>query len=126
MDLTKQLRVDPGSTVDLGAIDPGFHGQLTSEDEARGTLLNNLALMTKLQRKLDADRKHSLLIVLQGIDGAGKDGICWHVISGMDPQGVQVVGFKQPTSEERDHVSVACSCSCPCTRPRRNFQSFTL
>ncbi|MFY9953683.1 PPK2 family polyphosphate kinase [Bradyrhizobium sp.] len=103
MNLTRHLRVDPGSTVDLGAIDPGFHGEHNSEVEARETLCNNLGLMTKLQRQLDADRKHSLLIVLQGIDGAGKDGICWHVINGMDPQGVQVVGFKQPTSEERDH-----------------------
>jgi len=41
--------------------------------------------------------------VLQGIDGAGKDGTCWHVISAMDPQGVNVTGFKQPTEEERDH-----------------------
>ena len=41
--------------------------------------------------------------MLQGIDGAGKDGTCWHVISAMDPQGVAVTGFKQPTAEERDH-----------------------
>ena len=59
--------------------------------------------MTRLQRELYAGRRHSILIVLQGIDGAGKDGICWHVIRGMDPQGVQVIGFKQPTAEERDH-----------------------
>jgi PPK2 family polyphosphate:nucleotide phosphotransferase len=103
MNLTKHLRVDPGSAVDLGAIDPGFHGEHNSAVEASETLRSNLSLMTKLQRELSADRKHSLLIVLQGIDGAGKDGICWHVIKGMDPQGVQVVGFKQPTSEERDH-----------------------
>ncbi len=43
------------------------------------------------------------MIVLQGIDGAGKDGTCWHVISAMDPQGVQVTGFKQPTAEEQEH-----------------------
>jgi PPK2 family polyphosphate:nucleotide phosphotransferase len=103
MNLTKQFRVDPGSALDLGAIDPGFHGEHKSEAEANETLRNNLALMTKLQRELYAGRKHSILIVLQGIDGAGKDGICWHVISGMDPQGVQVTGFKQPTPEERDH-----------------------
>jgi PPK2 family polyphosphate:nucleotide phosphotransferase len=103
MNLTKHLLVDPGSTVDLGAIDPGFHGENNSEVEASETLRNNLGLMTRLQRGLNADGRHSLLIVLQGIDGAGKDGICWHVINGMDPQGVRVVGFKQPTSEERDH-----------------------
>ncbi|MGA7207985.1 MAG: PPK2 family polyphosphate kinase, partial [Pseudolabrys sp.] len=59
--------------------------------------------ITELQRKLYADRGHCLLIVLQGIDGAGKDGTCWHVVSAMDPQGVDVVGFKQPSAEERDH-----------------------
>jgi polyphosphate kinase 2 (PPK2 family) len=77
MNLAKRLRVDPGSTVDLGAIDPSFHGEHNSEVEASKTLRNNLGLMSKLQRELDADRKHFLLIVLQGIDGAGKDGICW-------------------------------------------------
>jgi PPK2 family polyphosphate:nucleotide phosphotransferase len=56
-----------------------------------------------MQRKLYADRRHCLLIVLQGIDGAGKDGTCWHVVSAMDPQGVSVTGFKQPSAEERDH-----------------------
>jgi polyphosphate kinase 2 (PPK2 family) len=63
----------------------------------------NRSRITALQRKLYADRRHSLLVVLQGIDGAGKDGTCWHVISAMDPEGVNVQGFKQPTEEERDH-----------------------
>src|SRR6476660_1393275 len=75
---------------------------LSSED-AKSELDRNLSRITVLQRKLYADRSHSLLIVLQGIDGAGKDGTCWHVISAMDPQGVRVTGFKQPTEEERDH-----------------------
>ena len=64
---------------------------------------SKLQRITKLQRALYADRSHSLLIVLQGIDGAGKDGTCWHVIKAMDPQGVNVTGFKQPTEGERDH-----------------------
>ena len=56
-----------------------------------------------MQRLFYGDRSHALLIVLQGIDGAGKDGTCWHVISAMDPQGVKVQGFKQPTPEEQAH-----------------------
>jgi PPK2 family polyphosphate:nucleotide phosphotransferase len=56
-----------------------------------------------MQRLFYGDRNHALLIVLQGIDGAGKDGTCWHVIGAMDPQGVKVQGFKQPTPEEKDH-----------------------
>ena len=72
-------------------------------DDAKPELDRNLSRITALQRRLYADRRHSLLVVLQGIDGAGKDGTCWHVISAMDPQGVRVQGFKQPTEEERDH-----------------------
>jgi PPK2 family polyphosphate:nucleotide phosphotransferase len=103
MNFTKRFRVDPGSKVDISAIDPGFHGSHLNENEAAAELQHHLQRITKSQRALYAERNHSLLIVLQGIDGAGKDGTCWHVISAMDPQGVQVSGFKQPTAEEHDH-----------------------
>lgn len=103
MNFTKRFRVDPGSKLDISAIDPGFHGPHANDAEAHEELQYHLQRITKMQRALYADRRHSLLIVLQGIDGAGKDGTCWHVISAMDPQGVQVRGFKQPTPEERDH-----------------------
>jgi PPK2 family polyphosphate:nucleotide phosphotransferase len=103
MNLTKRLAVKPGSEVDLGAIDPAFHGKWKSEEDAKPELERNLSRITALQRKLYADRRHSLLVVLQGIDSAGKDGTCWHVISAMDPEGVHVQSFKQPTAEERDH-----------------------
>jgi polyphosphate kinase 2 (PPK2 family) len=103
MNLLKKFRVEPGSNVDLGSIDPAFHGHYTNDAEAAQDLQRHLARITELQRKLYADRTHSLLIVLQGIDSAGKDGTCWHVISAMDPQGVQVTGFKQPTPEEQEH-----------------------
>ena len=103
MNLAKRLKVESGSKVKLSDIDPNFHGTHESEDEAKTELQHNLNRITELQRKFYADRRHSLLIVLQGIDGAGKDGTCWHVVSAMDPQGVSVRGFKQPTAEERDH-----------------------
>jgi PPK2 family polyphosphate:nucleotide phosphotransferase len=103
VNLAKRLTVEPGSKVKLSDIDPDFHGTHESEDEAKAELQHNLDRITELQRKLYADRRHCLLIVLQGIDGAGKDGTCWHVVGAMDPQGVSVAGFKQPTAEERDH-----------------------
>jgi PPK2 family polyphosphate:nucleotide phosphotransferase len=103
VNLAKRLKVEPGSKVKLSDIDPSFHGKHESEGEAKSELQHNLGRITELQRKFYADRRHSLLIVLQGIDGAGKDGTCWHVVSAMDPQGVSVTGFKQPTAEERDH-----------------------
>jgi len=103
MNLTKRLKVGPGSQIKLSSIDPSFHGKWKSSEDAKAELDRNLARITSLQRKLYADRRHCLLVVLQGIDGAGKDGTCWHVISAMDPQGVRVQGFQQPTAEERDH-----------------------
>ena len=74
-----------------------------SEDDAKHELDRAKAKLTAMQRLFYGDRSRALLIVLQGIDGAGKDGTCWHVISAMDPQGVKVQGFKQPTPEEQAH-----------------------
>ena len=127
MKFVKKFRVEPGSHVDLGSIDPGFHGDYANDAEAAQELQRNLTRITELQRKLYADRTHSLLIVLQGIDSAGKDGTCWHVISAMDPQGVQVTGFKQPTPEEQDaRLSVARPSACAAARLRFDLQSLAL
>ena len=87
--------------MSLTDVDPDFHGDWKSVDDAQADLDKNLGRISQLQRKLYASRNDSLLVVLQGIDGAGKDGACWHVIKAMDPQGVNVVGFKQPTPEKR-------------------------
>jgi PPK2 family polyphosphate:nucleotide phosphotransferase len=103
MDFRKKFIVEPGSKVRLARIDPAFHGKHTTEAEGKEALEHYKTKITAQQRLFYGDRTRSLLIVLQGIDGAGKDGTCWHVISAMDPQGVNVVGFKQPTPEEHDH-----------------------
>ncbi len=103
MDFRKKFRVKPGRKFRLSDIDPGFHGHHESEADAKQELDQTNAKLTNLQRLFYGDRSRALLIVLQGIDGAGKDGTCWHVISAMDPQGVKVQGFKQPTPEEHAH-----------------------
>jgi PPK2 family polyphosphate:nucleotide phosphotransferase len=103
MDFRKKLLVTPGKTFRLKDTDPGFHGGIKSEQDAQPHLDRYKQKLTDMQRLFYGDRNHALLIVLQGIDGAGKDGTCWHVISAMDPQGVKVQGFKQPTPEEKDH-----------------------
>ena len=103
MTFRKTLIAPPGSHPSLAAIDPGFHGEHTDEDAAKAELARTVTRMTALQEKLYAERRHALLIVLQGIDAAGKDGVCWHVIQGMNPQGTAVTGFKQPTPEEAAH-----------------------
>lgn len=63
----------------------------------------NIAEMAQLQEKLYAENQHALLVVLQAMDAAGKDGTIRHVMTGLNPQGTQVVSFKAPSSEEMDH-----------------------
>ena len=103
MDFRKKFLVKPGRKIRLADIDPGFHGRHESEQAAKQELEQTNTKLTAMQRLFYGDRSRALLIVLQGIDGAGKDGTCWHVISAMDPQGVKVQGFKQPTPEEHAH-----------------------
>ena len=103
MDYRKKLIVAPGSKVKLAEIDPAFHGKHETHEAALGELQEQVAKLTHLQYLLYAEKKHALLIVLQGIDAAGKDGTCWHVMSAMNPQGTSVTGFKQPSEEERAH-----------------------
>jgi PPK2 family polyphosphate:nucleotide phosphotransferase len=103
MDYNKRLIVKPGDKVKLADVDCGYKGHHEHAEHAAGEIANYLDRLRKLQYTLYAERAHSLLIVLQGIDAAGKDGVCRHVITAMSPQGCIVTGFKQPTAEERGH-----------------------
>ena len=103
MTYRKRFIVKPGSDLRLADIDPSFHGKHESHEKSLPELQQALSDITRLQELLYAEKKHALLIVLQGIDTAGKDGVCWHVIRAMNPQGCTVSGFKQPTAEEREH-----------------------
>jgi PPK2 family polyphosphate:nucleotide phosphotransferase len=95
--------VEPGAKVKLKDFDPGYHGKYHSRDEALPELQTHLQKMDHLQYLMYAERKHSLLIVLQGIDASGKDGTIRHIFTGMNPAGCRVVKFKVPTEEERAH-----------------------
>ena len=103
MNYTKKLMVEPGAKVRLAKFDPAFHGKVDDEHAATQQLEAAKQKIGDLQRKMYGDNRHSLLIVLQGLDAAGKDGVCWHVVSAMDPQGCKVQGFKAPTAEELAH-----------------------
>jgi polyphosphate kinase 2 (PPK2 family) len=107
MDFRSEFVVQPGQDVKLAKVDAGYHGPHASEDEAKDDVEAYKDKISKLQRTLYGDRSKALLIVLQGIDGAGKDGTCWHVISAMDPQGVKVTGFKQRPPRARSPCSTA-------------------
>jgi PPK2 family polyphosphate:nucleotide phosphotransferase len=96
------LRVRPGSTVDLSKIDPSnTFGH--SKDSAETELARGLERLESLQERLWATKGGQILIVLQGIDTAGKDGTVRHVMSAFNPQGCEVVGFVVPTPEEAAH-----------------------
>jgi len=99
----KKLIVEPGSKVSLDDIDPGYHGKHESHESALPEIQAHVQKMDQLQYLMYAEKKHSLLIVLQGLDAGGKDGVVRHVITGMNPAGCRVVGFKQPTAEDLAH-----------------------
>lgn len=102
-DLRKEFLVEPGARVDLSEIDPGYHGKYESREAA---VVQSQALAQKLDRLqylMYAEKKHSLLLVVQGLDACGKDGLIRHLLGVMNPAGCHVVGFKQPKQEELDH-----------------------
>ena len=103
MDFRKRFIVEPRVKFRLGSIDPGFKGTYESHENAAAELAHHTANLAQLQYRLYAEGKRSLLIVLQGLDAAGKDGVISHVISGTNPQGVNVTCFRQPTHEELAH-----------------------
>jgi PPK2 family polyphosphate:nucleotide phosphotransferase len=102
-DLLKKFIVEAGSKLKLHAIDPDYHGKHESHEVAIPEIRAHLQKMDKLQHLLYSEKKHSLLIVLQGMDASGKDGVVRHVITGLNPAGCKVIGFKQPTPGELDH-----------------------
>jgi PPK2 family polyphosphate:nucleotide phosphotransferase len=103
MDYAKKFMVKPGAKVRLSKIDPSFKGKHESREEAAPAIAKHLQRMEKLQYLLYADGDKSLLVVLQALDTAGKDGVVRHVFTAMNPQGPAVFGFKQPSKEELAH-----------------------
>ena len=99
----KRFVVPPDTKIKLKELDPKDHGKHESHQAALTETQKNLEKMVQLQDLLYAEKKHSLLIVLQGLDSAGKDGVIRHVFRGMNPQGCVVSGYKQPTEEELGH-----------------------
>jgi PPK2 family polyphosphate:nucleotide phosphotransferase len=99
----KKLIVEPDSKIRLKHFDPDYHGKHESRESALPEIQENLQKMEPLQYLMYAENKHSLLIVLQGLDAAGKDGVVRHVLTGMNPSGCVSVNFKQPTARELAH-----------------------
>src|SRR5262245_1400546 len=110
-DILDLFRLKPGKKVRLKDHDTGWAqtkelkelGKDVVKDRAKEVLDKNLENLAEAQELLYADDRYGILIVLQAMDAAGKDGTIKHVMSGVNPQGCQVFSFKKPTVEELDH-----------------------
>jgi PPK2 family polyphosphate:nucleotide phosphotransferase len=103
-DMIARYRVRPGKKFRLSRVDPADTAGVSLESkEAKDMLRRGVGMLADLQGKLYAQDHWGVLIVLQAMDAAGKDGTIKHVMSGINPQGVQVNSFKSPSSEELDH-----------------------
>src|SRR5512135_3400363 len=102
--IAKRFRVNQPGKFRLSKHDPAeCYGLTVDKHEAQIMLAEGIERLTDLQQRLYAEDRWSVLIVLQGMDAAGKDSIIKHVMSGLNPQGVEVHPFKQPSVEELDH-----------------------
>jgi PPK2 family polyphosphate:nucleotide phosphotransferase len=105
------LRVKPGKSFKLKECDPGWAqtkelkalGKEAVKEQAELLLKKNLEELTEAQELLYAADRYAMLVVLQAMDAAGKDGTIKHVMSGLNPQGCQVFSYKKPSAEELDH-----------------------
>ena len=104
-DLVKPFRITDGSKFRLDDVDPGVTCGLKSEfkDEAPELLARGIKRLSELQERLYAQDRWAVLLIFQAMDAAGKDSTVKHVMSGVDPQGVDVWAFKQPSPEELEH-----------------------
>jgi PPK2 family polyphosphate:nucleotide phosphotransferase len=99
----KKFLVEPGTNVKLGEIDPSYRGTYESREAAEPEIHSLVLKLDQLQYLMYAERKHSLLVVLQGLDASGKDSVIRHILVGMNPAGCRIVAFKRPKPEELDH-----------------------
>ena len=100
----KDYLVKPGEEVKLADRDPNDTGSFQgNKEQARAETRKLNKQLRDLQEVLYAEHKHKILVVLQGMDTSGKDGAIRHVFAGVNPQGVRVANFKEPSQEELDH-----------------------
>jgi PPK2 family polyphosphate:nucleotide phosphotransferase len=93
--------VPPGKKIRLKDYDPDYTAGFKDKDEARTALLEDVSALAAAQDLLWASKEYAVLLIFQALDAAGKDGAIKHVMSGVNPQGVQVTSFKAPNEEER-------------------------
>ena len=97
------FRMAQGDKFRLADHDPDSTDGLKHKEDARGLVEDGVTMLSQLQEKLYAQDRWGMLLIFQGMDAAGKDGVIKHVMSGVNPQGCDVWSFKTPSSEELDH-----------------------
>jgi PPK2 family polyphosphate:nucleotide phosphotransferase len=97
------LRADPGGGPLLPLIDPAGHPGVAGKREALAERTDTSRRLADLQERLYAEHTRAVLVVLQGMDTSGKGGAIKHVFRGVNPSGLSVAAFKEPTEEERSH-----------------------
>ena len=101
--LAAPFRITDGKKFRLKDHDSAATGNLKTKDDAQKLLQQSVELLSDLQQKLYAQDRWGVLLIFQGMDASGKDGVIKHVMSGVNPQGCDVWSFKAPSSEELDH-----------------------
>lgn len=100
---TKEYEISGQSSLNLSNFTTKTDKKADKTEIVEKLLPKNISEMSGIQETLYAENRHALLIVLQAMDAAGKDGIISHVMSGINPQGTHVASFKAPSTEENDH-----------------------
>lgn len=100
---TSQFRVEAGTSIDIGAWPTTVKPICKSKKQYKKLLKDHVESLTTLQRLHYASGRYAMLLILQGMDAAGKDGAIRHVMSGVNPQGCEAFSFKQPSAEELKH-----------------------
>jgi len=101
--LAKAYCVERGKHFKLKDFDPADTAGIRSKQHATADLQKSLEQLADLQAKLYAQDQWALLLIFQGMDAAGKDGVIKHVMTGVNPMGCQAYSFKAPSSEEQQH-----------------------
>jgi PPK2 family polyphosphate:nucleotide phosphotransferase len=99
----EQFLVPPGKKIRLKEYDPGFTADFRDKAAAQEALVEDVSELAKMQDVFWASKQFALIIIVQALDAAGKDSTIKHVMSGVNPQGVDVYSFKAPNEEERLH-----------------------
>src|SRR5437588_12858193 len=103
-EFSAPFRVAPGTKVTLAEdFDPAFKAGLKKKKDGVALLGEGVELLAEYQARLAAQDTWGVLVVLQALDAAGKDGTIRHVMSGVNPQGVSVHSFKVPSTDELQH-----------------------